>query len=521
MRYNQLGRSGLFVSELCLGTMTFGGQDHAFWQQIGTLELDAVNALVKRSLDAGINFIDTADVYSDGRSEELLGESLKNLGVNRSEVVIATKFYGGMGKGPNDRGGSRAHIMDAVAKSLKRLGTDYIDLYQIHNNDPVTPIEETLRALDDLVSRGLVRYIGCSNWPAWRMAKALAISDIAATCATRRRSPTTRSPAATWSARSCRCFSKRRWGSWCGARSPAGCFRESSGLARRQPMRDGRTSIFRPSIATGHGRASRRCGRSRDAKGVSVAQVALAWLLHKPYVTSIIVGAKRVEQLDDNIAAVTFSLSAEEMAALDAVSALPEEYPGWMMARQGPGRWPAAVKPDRTLARMERSEIRGLRCRTALRIALRFIRATRSRCAHDFSHFAAAEEDINLAVIVHPEGVDLAEVAEAVTQVDNILGAAVGVAERVDGSAAKIAEEIAAGDLGDRLAAIDVAAGDRAALGMRVFVDRHDESVLVAAARAARSNGGPPSCSSRGSRRRREIVTTWISSNAFWPTSAM
>ena len=327
MRYNQLGRSGLFVSELCLGTMTFGGQDHAFWQQIGTLELDAVNALVKRSLDAGINFIDTADVYSDGRSEELLGQSLKSLGVNRSDVVIATKFYGGTGQGPNDRGGSRAHIMDAVEKSLKRLGTDYIDLYQIHNNDPVTPIEETLRALDDLVSRGLVRYIGCSNWPAWRMAKALAISDHLGYV----RYETTQS----YYTIAGRDLEREV--------VPL-LLEEKVGLMVWSPLAGGLLSgKFGPGSSPADARRANfdfppvnrdrawKCVETMrtiaDAKGVSVAQVALAWLLHKPYVTSIIIGAKRVEQLDDNIAAVTLSLSAEEISALDAVSALPEEYP--------------------------------------------------------------------------------------------------------------------------------------------------------------------------------------------------
>ena len=160
MRYNQLGRTGLFVSELCLGTMTFGDVVGGIYETIAGVGQEAVDAIVSRSLDAGINFIDTADVYSSGRSEELLGQSLKNLGVKRSDVVIATKFYGATGKGPNDRGGSRGHIMDAVEKSLERLQLDHIDLYQIHGLDPVTPPEETLRALDDLVSRGLVRYVG-------------------------------------------------------------------------------------------------------------------------------------------------------------------------------------------------------------------------------------------------------------------------------------------------------------------------------------------------------------------------
>jgi aryl-alcohol dehydrogenase-like predicted oxidoreductase len=178
MRYNQLGRTGLFVSELCLGTMTFGGaQDTGIWQHIGKLEQDAVDAIVARALEAGINFIDTADIYSSGRSEELLGQALKNLGVKRSDVVIATKFHGPMGEGPNDRGGSRGHLMDAVERSLERLQLDYIDLYQAHSFDTATPQEETLRGLDDLVSRGLVRYVGCSNWPAWRIEKALGISE--------------------------------------------------------------------------------------------------------------------------------------------------------------------------------------------------------------------------------------------------------------------------------------------------------------------------------------------------------
>ena len=177
MRYNQLGRTGLFVSELCLGTMTFGGEGRGMWQNIGTLEQEAVDALVKRALDAGINFIDTADVYSEGRSEELLGQALKNLGVTRSDVVIATKFHGSTGKGPNDRGGSRGHIMDAVEKSLERLDLDHIDLYQIHGLDTVTPPEETLRALDDLVRAGKVRYIGSSNHSGWTKMRALATSD--------------------------------------------------------------------------------------------------------------------------------------------------------------------------------------------------------------------------------------------------------------------------------------------------------------------------------------------------------
>src|SRR6201995_35694 len=180
MKYNQLGRSGLFVSEICLGTMTFGGSEAAgMWKTIGALEQGEVDGIVGRALEAGVNFFDTADVYSFGESEKLLGQAFKNLGTARKDVVIATKVFGEMGPRPNDRGASRGHIMDSVAASLERLQTDHIDLYQIHGSDPVTPIEETLRALDDLIRQGLVRYVGVSNWAAWKIARALGRSEAA------------------------------------------------------------------------------------------------------------------------------------------------------------------------------------------------------------------------------------------------------------------------------------------------------------------------------------------------------
>ena len=178
MKYNQFGRTGLFVSEICLGAMTFGGNpDAGFWKAIGQLGQAEVDSLIARSLAAGVNFFDTADVYSFGQSERLLGQAFKNLGVARKDVIIATKVFGDMGPGPNDRGASRGHIMDSVQASLERLQTDHIDLYQIHGNDSVTPLEETLRALDDLVRQGLVRYVGVSNWAAWKIARALGISE--------------------------------------------------------------------------------------------------------------------------------------------------------------------------------------------------------------------------------------------------------------------------------------------------------------------------------------------------------
>ncbi|WP_287252849.1 aldo/keto reductase, partial [Mesorhizobium sp.] len=178
MRYSQLGNTGMFVSELCLGTMTFGAADqNNQWGLIASLDQDGVDRIVQRSLAAGINFFDTADVYSFGASERFLGQSLRNLGIERQDVIIATKVHGAMGDGPNQRGSSRGHIMDSVDGSLERLQLDHIDLYQLHGTDAVTPIDETLRALDDLVASGKVRYVGLSNWAAWRIAKALGIAE--------------------------------------------------------------------------------------------------------------------------------------------------------------------------------------------------------------------------------------------------------------------------------------------------------------------------------------------------------
>jgi aryl-alcohol dehydrogenase-like predicted oxidoreductase len=346
MKYNQLGRTGLFVSEICLGTMTFGGNENAgIWKAIGGLKQEEVDAVIGRALEAGVNFIDTADVYSFGASESLLGQSLKNLGVKRSDVVIATKALGQMGPGPNDQGASRGHIMDAVQASLERLQTDHIDLYQIHGNDSVTPIDETLRALDDLQRQGLVRYFGVSNWAAWKIAKALGISEakgygrfetlqayysIAGRDLERELIPL---------------IDEEKLGLmvW----SPlAGGLLSGKYSADTTPADSRRASFDFPPVNRDRAwacvDAMRKIG---DAKGVSVARVALAWLLHKPQVMSIIIGAKTVAQLDDNLAAVDLALTPEEVATLDAVSALPAEYPGWMFERQGANRRPKPFTP--------------------------------------------------------------------------------------------------------------------------------------------------------------------------------
>jgi aryl-alcohol dehydrogenase-like predicted oxidoreductase len=176
MRHNPLGRTGVFVSEICLGTMTFGGSE-GMWRNIGALGQADAERLIGQAIDAGVNFIDTADVYSAGRSEEITGQALRNLKIPRESVVVATKVFGEMGTGPNARGATRQHILEGVKASLKRLQFEHIDLYQIHGFDAATPIEETVRALDQLVRHGHVRYVGVSNWAAWQIVKALGIAE--------------------------------------------------------------------------------------------------------------------------------------------------------------------------------------------------------------------------------------------------------------------------------------------------------------------------------------------------------
>lgn len=338
MKYNTLGHTGLLVSELCLGTMTFAAAD-GMWKSIAGVEQNLADELVRLSLDAGINFVDTADVYSDGESEKVLAQAIANLGIARKDIVIATKAYGRTGPGRNDVGASRGHILDAVEASLKRLKTDYIDLYQIHAADSVTPIEETLRALDTLVSQGKVRYIGCSNWYAWQIMKAIGISEaknlakfdtlqayysIAGRDLEREIAPL---------------LEDQRTGLlvW----SPlAGGLLSGKYSRENQKPEDSRRSAFDFPIVD-----KERAWRILDvlrpvaqAHEVSVASVALAWVLAKPFVTSVIIGAKRVDQLQQNLSAAELQLTEEEMRRLDEVSALPPEYPGWMIPFQNINR---------------------------------------------------------------------------------------------------------------------------------------------------------------------------------------
>lgn len=334
MRYNPLGQTGLFVSELCLGTMTFGDGEGA-WRDIGAVQQPEADALLRTALDAGINFIDTANVYARGLSEEITGQALKSVGVPRDEVVVATKVLGPMGDGQNQRGATRYHIIDQAKASLKRLQLDHIDLYQIHGFDPLTPIEETLEALDILVRHGHVRYVGVSNWAAWQIAKALGISE-------RKNLAPFRSLQAYYTVAGrdlereiVPMLTSEKLGLMVWSPLAGGLL---SGKYDRdnQTAGDGRRATFDfPPVDRDRAFDAIDAMRAiADAKGVSVAQIALAWLLHQPVVTSVIVGAKRVEQLADNLGAVDVELSADDLAAIDAVTALPAEYPGWMLERQ-------------------------------------------------------------------------------------------------------------------------------------------------------------------------------------------
>jgi aryl-alcohol dehydrogenase-like predicted oxidoreductase len=335
MRHKPLGRTGLFVSELCLGTMTFGGSS-GIWSQIGRLQHADSERLIGQALDAGVNFIDTADVYAGGASEQITGQALKNLKVPRESVVVATKVFGETGPGPNARGASRGHILAGVQASLKRLQLDHLDLYQVHGFDPATPIEETLRALDHLVRQGLVRYVGVSNWAAWQIVKALGIAErlglarfeslqayytVAGRDLEREIVPMLASEG----------VGLMVW-------SPLAGGLLTGKYATTQSAEDGsrRETFDFPPVQRSRADACIAAMRPMaQARGVSVAQIALAWLLHQPQVTSVIVGAKRPEQLADNLASTQVSLAADELRALDEVSRLPAEYPGWMFQRQG------------------------------------------------------------------------------------------------------------------------------------------------------------------------------------------
>ncbi|MFP9099301.1 aldo/keto reductase [Flavobacterium sp. RHBU_24] len=336
MKYNYLGNTGLLVSELCFGTMTFGGR--GIWENIGRTQQDEVNELMKTVIQSGINFIDTANVYSYGESETLLGQSLKDIGANRNELVIATKVRGRMDEKPNSIGLSRYHIFNSVEESLARLQLSHIDILYVHGVDKRTPVAETMRALNDIVLSGKVRYIAVCNWPAWMVMKAHGIAEM------------------------------NGWNKFIGLQyyySLAGrdIEREIMPFAQDQNLGIMPWSPLAGGFLSGkYTRETEKTGGRRDtfdfppvnkdkaydiidvttelAKtyNVSAAQIALAWVRQQPGITSTIIGAKNITQLEDNLKSVSFDLSAQDLAKIDSVSALAKEYPQWMVERQGADR---------------------------------------------------------------------------------------------------------------------------------------------------------------------------------------
>ena len=339
MRYRKFGRTGLYVSELCLGTMTFGGK--GFWEFIGRQTPAEAESLLGTALDAGVNLIDTADAYSEGVSEEYVGAALAALKRPREQYILATKVFFRMGPGANQVGLSRGHLFDSVDASLRRLKLDYIDLYQIHGLDLDTPIEETVRALGDIVHSGKVRYVGFCNLPAWQAMKGLAFADqhgmarfqsaqmyysLASRDIEREIVPLAEDQG----------LAILPWSPLSG-----GLLTGKYQIGKPGPEGARRTSFDFPPVDQTRAKAVlETLGEISAATGLSMARISLAWLLTRPFVTSLIIGARTAEQLADNLAATDVQLDAEHVARLDAVSALPAEYPGWMVVHQNKNRRP-------------------------------------------------------------------------------------------------------------------------------------------------------------------------------------
>ncbi len=331
MKTRFLGNTGVRVSELCFGAMTFGGR--GYWTVVGQVQQKEANELINIAIDGGINFFDTADVYSEGWSEEILG---KALGDKRKDIILATKVRGRTGQGPNDVGLSRKHIIDSCNASLKRLGTDYIDLYQVHSFDPRTPLEETLRALDDLVRQGKVRYIGVSNFTGWQLMKALAISDQqnlerfvtlqALYSLIARDLENELVPLAL----------DQKLGilPW----SPLGGGFLTGKYRRGKPRPEGArrsdpTNQFLQFDEEKGFDIVDELERIAKNHNATITQAALNYLLSKPGVTSVIIGAKNKKQLKDNLKTAVWEMTADEVARLDEMSMPPRAYPYWMLER--------------------------------------------------------------------------------------------------------------------------------------------------------------------------------------------
>jgi aryl-alcohol dehydrogenase-like predicted oxidoreductase len=330
MQYQRLGNSGLIVSRMAFGAMTFG-QSEGLFAAISKVGQDLADQLVGRVLDAGVNFFNTADVYTEGQSETMLG---KALGARRKDAIIATKVGFRTGPALTDQGLSRHHILASAEASLRRLGTDYIDVYLVHRVDRHTPVEETLEALDALVKSGKVRHAGFSNWPAWMAAKAVGIQErrgLARFQAAEmyyslvgRDLEHEVAPFATDAGVGIMVWSPLAGGFLTGK------------YTRDNPKGDGGrlTGFNMLPYDPEHGhKVVDHLRTLASAHGATPAQVALAWVLSKPFVASVLMGSNKLSQLEDNLAAANLRLSTEELAALDKVSAPPVQYPGWFMAR--------------------------------------------------------------------------------------------------------------------------------------------------------------------------------------------
>lgn len=317
MQYRRMGRSGLKVSEICLGTMTFGH---------GADETESIR-MVDMAVDRGINFFDTANTYADFQSEVFLGKALKN---RRREAIVATKFFNPTGLGPNDSGMSRVHIMQAIDDSLRRLGMDYVDIYYIHHVDTQAPLEEMLRALDDLVHQGKVRYIACSNFQAWRLMEALWISDYHGLarfeCYQPQYSLVVRDieqelvPLCEHKGLGVVAWSPLAGGFLSGKYKP--------GERKLAGTRSGESWVYpQPYFAPNADETLAELLRVADELGHTPAQVALRWVMDRPAVTSAIVGARSAAQLEDNLNALEVRLEGEPLERLTKVSHLPDRYP--------------------------------------------------------------------------------------------------------------------------------------------------------------------------------------------------
>ncbi|MDG1278542.1 MAG: aldo/keto reductase [Algoriphagus sp.] len=334
MKYNLVGKTGLMVSELCFGTMTFGGQNAGIWEKIGKLQQKEVNEMLSAVIESGINFIDTANAYSFGQSEQLLGQGLIDLKVNRDEIIIATKVLARMNEKPNSTGLSRYHIFNSVEASLKRMQLDYMDILYVHGVDPSTSLEETVRSLNDIVESGKVRYIAICNWPAWMVAKAQAIAHYRGYhkfiglqyyyAAVSRDIEHELVPMAADHDLAIFPWSPLAGGFLTGKFTREGADADSRRANFDFPPIDKEKAYDLVDVM----------GEIAKAHSASIAQIALAWVRQQKGVTSTIIGAKSLDQLHANIASTEIQLTASDFAKIDEVSPLPMQYPGWMVERQ-------------------------------------------------------------------------------------------------------------------------------------------------------------------------------------------